>query len=321
MTHLRIVLFFVVTVITALPALSRAADQERLLRLYDRFIEAYERLPSDCRDTPVSNYARAQKYLYAFKEAADAAVAVDLNEAERYLDAIIDNYPNGCLSFSGVAGRCSEPPCPSFGTSVRPKPQIDLTLTRSETPARVNRTYRDGSYDEVQNLYVSVSRSNSCSKLRSVIDELETYTRSKVRIPADKEYTLRFGPSPRLPRVGNLARDRIIRLESGMRRNNCARRTTSPRAPRAAGIKVFQHCNYGGYGVTLDVGDYDLSAFRALGIRNDDLSSIRVPPGYKATIYEHSGFQGRRRVLTADDECFVNSRFNDIVSAIRVRRR
>jgi hypothetical protein len=84
---------------------------------------------------------------------------------------------------------------------------------------------------------------------------------------------------------------------------------------------VYQHCGFRGYGVRLPLGWYNLRKLRRMGIRNDDLSSIRVPRGYVVTLYEHVNFRGRRIRLTHSDRCFVNNGFNDIVSSIKVERR
>ena len=83
---------------------------------------------------------------------------------------------------------------------------------------------------------------------------------------------------------------------------------------------VFQHCNFRGYGVKLTPGWYNLGQLNRLGVRNDDLSSIRVPRGYVVTLYEHANFRGRAIRLTHSDSCFVNNGFNDIVSSIKVER-
>jgi hypothetical protein len=83
---------------------------------------------------------------------------------------------------------------------------------------------------------------------------------------------------------------------------------------------LYQHCNYDGYAVGLDEGSYTLSQLQALGAVNDDLSSIKVQPGYRVTLYQDNNFQGASLVKTADDSCFVNDGFNDIVSSVVVSK-
>lgn len=59
----------------------------------------------------------------------------------------------------------------------------------------------------------------------------------------------------------------------------------------ACGAAVYADANYGGYGTCLAVGDYlesDLGKF----IPNDDISSIKILSGFKATIYENNSYGG-----------------------------
>lgn len=93
--------------------------------------------------------------------------------------------------------------------------------------------------------------------------------------------------------------------------------TGGPTTP-AGNVKVFQHCNFGGYSATLPVGSYDLAKLMSLGVRNDDLSSIQVPAGYKVTLYFHDKFTGTALTRTQNDSCFVTSGFNDVVSSVKV---
>lgn len=87
-----------------------------------------------------------------------------------------------------------------------------------------------------------------------------------------------------------------------------------------ANATVYQHCNYTGYKVTLAPGNYDLNDLARRGIKNDDLSSIRVNKGYEITAYQHHHFTGRSMKLRSSDNCLVNNNFNDMISSIRVRR-
>lgn len=83
-------------------------------------------------------------------------------------------------------------------------------------------------------------------------------------------------------------------------------------------IKVFQDCNYGGYSAGLSTGTYNLGQLQALGVRNDDISSIQVPSGYKVTLYNNDNFAGNSVVLTGNDTCLVAKGFNDLVSSVRI---
>ncbi|WKB56117.1 carbohydrate-binding protein [Eleftheria terrae] len=83
---------------------------------------------------------------------------------------------------------------------------------------------------------------------------------------------------------------------------------------------AYQHCNYGGYGVPLAEGRYTLSQLRAMGAANDDLSSLRVKPGYQVTLYSDDNFGGRSLTKKSDSACLVNDAFNDQASSIVVSK-
>ena len=98
------------------------------------------------------------------------------------------------------------------------------------------------------------------------------------------------------------------------------RPTPTPRPTQGSGGKVtlYQHCNYAGYGVSLPAGSYSLSALQSKGIKNDDVSSIRVSPGYKVEIYEDAGYRGARRTLEGNTSCLTSYGMNDKLSSIKV---
>jgi len=81
------------------------------------------------------------------------------------------------------------------------------------------------------------------------------------------------------------------------------------------GAVVYEHDDYGGRSQILDAGRYDLAA---LTIGNDVISSVRVPLGWRVTLYQHAGFSGTTRVLTADTPALPG--FNDKVSSIVVEK-
>lgn len=87
-----------------------------------------------------------------------------------------------------------------------------------------------------------------------------------------------------------------------------------------ARVSIHKHCDYQGYGVVIAPGSYDLGALQSMGVQNDDISSVRVPPGWKATLYEHAGYRGRSLTITSNDRCLLAANFNDITSAIRVEK-
>ena len=75
---------------------------------------------------------------------------------------------------------------------------------------------------------------------------------------------------------------------------------------------VYEHDFHGRY-QNLWPGSYTLSQ---LTLRNDSISSVRVPPGWRVWLYEHD-FAGRWKLLTSDTN-FAGTDFNDVTSSIVV---
>jgi len=84
-------------------------------------------------------------------------------------------------------------------------------------------------------------------------------------------------------------------------------------------VTVYQHASFAGAMAQLPVGSYKLADLEAYGIANDDLSSVRVPAGRTVILYKDNNFSGSTRVLTADEDNFVDIGFNDVVSSIKVQ--
>lgn len=89
---------------------------------------------------------------------------------------------------------------------------------------------------------------------------------------------------------------------------------TAPAGP----VIVYSDCNYAGNAVALQLGTYTLSQLQALGVVNDDISSISVQSGYKATLYTDNNFTGTSLVKTASDDCLVNDNMNDLTTSLKV---
>lgn len=84
-------------------------------------------------------------------------------------------------------------------------------------------------------------------------------------------------------------------------------------------VSAYQHCDFGGWKASLDVGSYNLAALQARGFVNDDASSLQVASGYEAVLYKDNNFTGASVVVKATDNCLVNEGFNDNVTSIVVR--
>jgi beta-glucanase (GH16 family) len=84
--------------------------------------------------------------------------------------------------------------------------------------------------------------------------------------------------------------------------------------------KVFQHCNYGGYGISLAEVRYTLAQMQAMGIADNDLSSLQVSPGYQVTLYANDNFGGSTLTKKSDTACLVADGFNDQTSSMAVAK-
>ncbi len=85
-------------------------------------------------------------------------------------------------------------------------------------------------------------------------------------------------------------------------------------------VTVFQDCDYRGYSVALTEGSYDTQALIARGIRDNDLSSLQVPNGYKATLFVDPRFAGKSVSYTQRNTCIDADGINDLVSSIKIEK-
>lgn len=82
-------------------------------------------------------------------------------------------------------------------------------------------------------------------------------------------------------------------------------------------VTVYKDCNYTGFSGGLAVGDYNLARLQALGVQDDDISSLRITQGYQAILYQDDNFTGGSTVINSDNSC-LNTIWNDKVTSIRV---
>ena len=83
-------------------------------------------------------------------------------------------------------------------------------------------------------------------------------------------------------------------------------------------VAMYQNTSYGGWKAQFVCGDYTAAEIAAAGGINDDASSIKVPAGYKVTLYTGDNFTGTAIVKTADDSSLVDDGINDQVSSLKV---
>ncbi len=91
--------------------------------------------------------------------------------------------------------------------------------------------------------------------------------------------------------------------------------------PTTDQVTLYQHCAYGGYQVNLGAGRYTAAQLAALGVTNNDVSSLKLGPGYTATLYDGDNFSGTSVTLSGNDTCLVSSSFNDRLSSLVIERR
>ncbi|KQB40044.1 RICIN domain-containing protein [Flavobacterium aquidurense] len=88
-------------------------------------------------------------------------------------------------------------------------------------------------------------------------------------------------------------------------------------APSTDVITVYKDCNYTGFSGGLTIGDYNLARLNGLGVLNDDISSLKITPGFQAILYQDDNFTGASTVINSDNSC-LNTTWNDKVSSIRI---
>lgn len=82
-------------------------------------------------------------------------------------------------------------------------------------------------------------------------------------------------------------------------------------------ITFYRDQNYQGSGVALGEGEYRLSDMMAYGLLNDDISSVRVTPGFRALVYTDDNFGGSVTELASDAWGLVAT-YNDNISSIKI---
>lgn len=79
-------------------------------------------------------------------------------------------------------------------------------------------------------------------------------------------------------------------------------------------VILYTDQNHAGWSQELEEGDHP-----NLALGNDTVTSLRVPDGYKVTLYEHGDFSGRHLICVADTP-YVGDSLNDRISCVRIEK-
>ncbi|GAL83329.1 peptidase domain-containing protein [Sporocytophaga myxococcoides] len=84
---------------------------------------------------------------------------------------------------------------------------------------------------------------------------------------------------------------------------------------------IYQHCSYqlSGYAIGLDTGRYTSERLLSLGIKDKDISGIKIAPEYEITLYQNNNFSGTSITLRINDNCLYDNKFNDSTSSLIIR--
>ena len=89
------------------------------------------------------------------------------------------------------------------------------------------------------------------------------------------------------------------------------------RYDEASAVTLYTDASYKGKAVTLSEGEYNLSRMGLYNLKDNDMSSLKVTPGFKVTIYEDDNFKGKSKSYIAS-ESFVGEDWNDKMSSLTV---
>lgn len=80
----------------------------------------------------------------------------------------------------------------------------------------------------------------------------------------------------------------------------------------------YGDASYGGWSAELSPGEYNYNAMVSAGIKNDALSSVKVPQGYKVVLYADSNYGGSTKTLFEDTSSLDT--FNDKTSSLKIEK-
>lgn len=82
-------------------------------------------------------------------------------------------------------------------------------------------------------------------------------------------------------------------------------------------LVLYQNCSYGGYKVSLPFGSYTTAELIAKGLTDNDASSVSLPIGTTAVLFDGDNFSGTTVTLAdGSSSCLQSNGFNDKLSSL-----
>jgi hypothetical protein len=84
-------------------------------------------------------------------------------------------------------------------------------------------------------------------------------------------------------------------------------------------VVLYPDCLFGGQGVNFEPGNYTSAQMGNYGLTNNSLSSVKVTPGFKVTLYDADNQAGTGLNLTKDISCLTDSLFDNLTTSFSVK--
>lgn len=84
-------------------------------------------------------------------------------------------------------------------------------------------------------------------------------------------------------------------------------------------MTVYPDINYQGTAVNFEKGDYNIAGISAQGIADKSVSSIKLVPGFKVSLYKQNNYVGTPIVVTENTPSLVDLGYNDSITSWKVR--
>ena len=80
---------------------------------------------------------------------------------------------------------------------------------------------------------------------------------------------------------------------------------------------LCQHADFGGYNVSLEEGQYTLTELNKNGVIDDDITSLKVTPGFKVILDKEDNFSGETREVTGEVKNLGDD-WNDKATSLKI---